>query len=239
MGVKPSSATERTHVFLFILFSPSLSASLFHWLYLPLALYPNVFVCFLSCIPSFCSPSPQPALLPLSTLSSSLAHSVHLHLHPLPSLSLPGRHTYTDNTAATCCFCNILQQASILHCSPLTQWPFLLWPHNENSSRSKQIACSLHLNQNSTVHFLGRREIHFTETPCNMQCIIFFYLHLLISAFHKTSMLIKATCPACFQFLLIPYVFSVKHSHCLWTYHPWFALSCLLPRSMTERDVLL
>lgn len=40
---------------------------------------------------------------------------------PLPLLSLLRRHTYTDNTAGTCCFGNILQQENVLHCSPLTQ----------------------------------------------------------------------------------------------------------------------
>lgn len=31
------------------------------------------------------------------------------------------------------------------------------------------------------------------------------------------------------QFLLMMYVFSIKPSPCLWTYCPWFALSCLSP----------
>lgn len=95
----------------------------------------NIFVCFLSCIPSF-----YIFPLPLSTLCSSFAPPVHLHPHPPPShppfpLFLTQRHTYTDNTAATCSFGNILQQESVLHCSLLTQQPVLSWP-NRTESRS-------------------------------------------------------------------------------------------------------
>jgi len=95
---------------------------------LPLAVsspaLPNVFVCFLSCIPSFCI---FPLFIHALFFFCSLCPSTSA---PLPLLSLPRRNTYTDNTAATCCFGNILQQASVLHCSPFTQQPFLPWPYD-------------------------------------------------------------------------------------------------------------
>lgn len=119
MGVEVSSATEQALVFLLsILFLPY-NVPLFS-LVVALSLCPllsvmrSLILCFSHFIRAlfFCSLCPSTSA-------------------PLPSLSLPRRHTYTDNTAATCCFSNILQQAGKLHCSPLTQQPFLLWPQDE------------------------------------------------------------------------------------------------------------
>lgn len=141
MGVKVSSATRRALVSPpFILFPPLSTVCLsFLWLYpdpppTPLPTHPSLSLPLMS-LSASCHAFPHFVILspPLFTLSSSfLLPLCPSTSAPLPSLSpsLEGTHTHTHNTAATCCFGNILQQAGrqagILHCSPLTQQPFLL-----------------------------------------------------------------------------------------------------------------
>lgn len=67
--------------------------------------------------PSFCYPTTTAAAATTRYSRSLLVH-IYICTPPPGSFSLQGTHTYTDNTAATCCFGNVLQQASVLHCSP-------------------------------------------------------------------------------------------------------------------------
>lgn len=190
MGVKVSSATQQAFVFLLFILFCSLPVCLFSLALFPSLHLPSVMHSLILYFPPL---YPRSLILLLSLCPSTSA--------PLLSLSLPRRHTYTDNTAATCCFGNILQQASVLHCSPFNTIAISLMTSGWKEALSLNASYALYNNQaNSTfssnrcfkiqpVSYIEKAHYchkHFLQTQC-----VFFFLtsadFSLSSAYHNHS----------------------------------------------------
>lgn len=160
-----------------------------------LVAFSNISVCFLSCILPHVPPFPS--LSPRSLLVFML-----LSLCPSPAAPRPpltGRRTDTDNTAATCCFGNTLQQAKR---SPLQ--PFFshdLRMRSSSGSKSVWIEQNGGFGSNSCLFVGGIR-------------ITCYFKHLLISPAHW-----QTQCAPISQSIMITE--SQKGKHWLSCYKRW------------------